>query len=114
MTSLDAKRAGRALYQATSSNGAARTTLDSLEQFATLIGEHADLREALMSPFVPADRKVAIITQITDLLGTAPAARHTLEVAPITPGGTPQYPLPGRGRPSLEGNVIHVDDRCSS
>ncbi len=49
MTSLDAKRAGRALFQATQPHGAARATLDSLEQFAALLGEHADLRDALMS-----------------------------------------------------------------
>jgi F-type H+-transporting ATPase subunit delta len=80
MTSVDAKRSGRALYQATRPHGAARATLDSLEQFAALLGEHADLREALMSPFVPADRKVAVVTQVTDLLGTVPAARQTLVI----------------------------------
>jgi F-type H+-transporting ATPase subunit delta len=78
MTSLDAKRAGRALFQATQRNGAARATLDSLEQFAALLGQEAELRDALMSVFVPADRKMAAITQVAELLGTAPAARQTL------------------------------------
>ncbi|AMY13028.1 F-type ATPase subunit delta [Luteitalea pratensis] len=78
MTSLDAKRAGRALFQATQPKGAARATLDSLEQFAALLGQEAELRDALMSVFVPADRKMAAITQVAELLGTAPAARQTL------------------------------------
>jgi len=78
MTSLDAKRSGRALFLATQPHGAARATLDSLEQFAALLGEQAALRDALLSVFVPADRKMAVITQVADLPGTAPAARQTL------------------------------------
>ena len=80
MRSLDAKRAGRALYEATRPHGAARVTLDSLERFAAVIDGHPDLRNALTSPFVPADRKVAIVDQVAALLGTAPAARQTLRI----------------------------------
>ena len=78
MTSLDAKRAGRALFQATQPHGTARATLDGLEQFAALLTEHADLREAVTSVFVPADKKAAVVSQVTALLGTPAAARQTL------------------------------------
>jgi F-type H+-transporting ATPase subunit delta len=78
MTSLDAKRAGRALFQATQPHGTARATLDGLEQFAALLGEHADLREAVTPVFVPAAQKAAVVSQVTAMLGTPPAARQTL------------------------------------
>lgn len=80
MTSLDAKRAGRALYQATQPGGAARATLDGLVEFQAALDEHADLREAMTSVFVPADKKLGILEQVADLLGTPPAARQTLRI----------------------------------
>jgi len=78
MTSLDAKRAGRALYQATQPQGTARATLDGLVEFMTLLEENAELRDVVTSVFVPADKKMGIIERVTDMLGTAPAARQTL------------------------------------
>jgi F-type H+-transporting ATPase subunit delta len=78
MTSLDAKRSGRALFEATQPHGTARATLDSLDQFVAILREHANLRDALMSPFVDPHKKMAAITQVADLLGTAPAARSML------------------------------------
>ena len=80
MTSLDAKRAGRALYQATQPHGAARATLDGLLEFKALLEEHAELREVVTSVFVPADLKIRVIEQVTATLGTAPAARQTLVI----------------------------------
>ena len=78
MTSLEAKRSGRALFEATQPHGAARATLDSLEDFVAVLREHADFREALLSPFVEPQKKMAAITQVADMLNTAPAARSTL------------------------------------
>ncbi|BCS36114.1 ATP synthase subunit delta [Luteitalea sp. TBR-22] len=78
MTSLDAKRAGRALFQATQPHGTARATLDGLVEFMALLQENAELREVVTSVFVPASVKVGIIEQVADQLGTVPAARQTL------------------------------------
>jgi len=78
MKSLDAKRSGRALFEATQPHGAARATLDSLEEFVAVLREHADFREALMSPFVDPHKKEAAINQAADLMNMAPAARSTL------------------------------------
>jgi F-type H+-transporting ATPase subunit delta len=78
MTSLDAKRAGRALYLATQPNGAARATLDGLLEFMALLQENTELRDVVTSVFVPADVKRRVIEQVTDQLHTAPAARQTL------------------------------------
>jgi F-type H+-transporting ATPase subunit delta len=80
MTSLDAKRAGRALFQATQPQGTARATLDGLLQFKSLLEEHAELREVVTSVFVPANLKIRVIEQVTAMLGTAPAARQTLVI----------------------------------
>lgn len=80
MTSLDAKRAGRALYQATQPHGAARATLDGLLEFKALLEEHAELRDVVTSVFVPADLAIRVIEQVTAALGTAPAARQTLVI----------------------------------
>lgn len=80
MTSLEAKRAGRALYQATQPQGTARPTLDGLLAFQSALDEHADLRQALVSVFVPADRKRVVVEQVADLLGTPQAARQLLVV----------------------------------
>jgi F-type H+-transporting ATPase subunit delta len=80
MTSLEAKRAGRALYQSTQPHGAARATLDGLVVFMALLEDHAELREVVTSVFVPASMKIGIIEQVTDTLGTAPAARQTLTI----------------------------------
>jgi F-type H+-transporting ATPase subunit delta len=78
MTSLDAKRSGRALFEATQPHGAARATLDSLDEFVTVLRDHPDLRDALLSPFVDPQKKMAVITQVAGMLNTAPAARSTL------------------------------------
>jgi F-type H+-transporting ATPase subunit delta len=78
MTSLDAKRSGRALFEATQPHGTARATLDSLDEFVAVLREHADFREALLSPFVDPDKKMAAITEVAHMLNTAPAARSTL------------------------------------
>jgi F-type H+-transporting ATPase subunit delta len=78
MTSLEAKRAGRALFQATQPDGAARPTLDGLVAFMALLQDHAELRDVVTSVFVPAPIKMGIVEQITDALGTPPAARQTL------------------------------------
>lgn len=78
MTSLEAKRSGRALFEATQPKGTARATLDSLDAFVAVLREHTDFREALMSPFVDPQKKMAAITQVADMLNAAPAARSTL------------------------------------
>lgn len=78
MTSLDAKRAGRALFLATHPHGAARATLDGLLEFMALLQENAELREVVTSVFVPVDVKCRVIEKVTDALQTAPAARQTL------------------------------------
>ena len=78
MTSLDAKRSGRALFEATQPHGTARATLDSLDEFVAVLREHADFREALLSPFVDPDKKMAAITEVAHMLNTAPAALSTL------------------------------------
>ena len=78
MTSLEAKRAGRALFQATQPTGQARITLDGLLAFADLLEQHADLREAFGSVFVPAELKAGVVGQVADLLATPKAARQML------------------------------------
>ena len=78
MTALDAKRSGRALFLATQPHGTARETLDGLVAFATLLQEHADLREVLTSPFVSPAQKRPVVEQLTAMLETPPAARQTL------------------------------------
>jgi F-type H+-transporting ATPase subunit delta len=78
MTSLDAKRAGRALYLATEPHGAARPTLDGLLEFMALLQQNAELREVVTSVFVPVDAKIRVIERVTDALQTAPAAKQTL------------------------------------
>ena len=78
MTSLEAKRSGRALFEATQPRGAARATLDSLDEFVAVLRAHPDFLEALMSPFVAPDKKMAVINQVADILNTAAAARSTL------------------------------------
>jgi len=78
MTSLDAKRAGRALFQATQAHGTARATLDGLLAFKALLQENAELRDLITSVFVPVQVKTNVIEQITAALGTPAAARQTL------------------------------------
>ncbi len=80
MTSLEAKRAGRALFQATRHLGLARQTLDGLQAFTALLDSHADLRDVVMSVFVPPAAKRAVIEQVADLAGTPPAARSLLTI----------------------------------
>lgn len=78
MTSLDAKRAGRALYESTSPHGTARATLDGLLAFRALLEEHPDLRDVVTSVFVPPDLKRGVVERVADALETPLAARQTL------------------------------------
>jgi F-type H+-transporting ATPase subunit delta len=80
MTAQDARRAGRALFEVTHPRGEARPTLDALTSFEALLVEHPPLREALLSPFVPGDRKRAIVDQVTALEPMPVAARQLLGV----------------------------------
>lgn len=78
MTSLQAKRAARALYQATEPHGTARATLDGLVAFMALLEEHTELRDVVTSVFVPPSVKGAVIAPIADAMGLIPPARQTL------------------------------------
>ena len=80
MTSQDARRAGRTLFEVTQARGDARPTLDGLLAVAALMDDHDELRTALLSPFVTPDAKRGIVGQLAATLGIAPAARQTLEV----------------------------------
>ena len=80
MTSLDAKRAGRALFHATQHHGTARQTLDGLHAFTALMESNTELRDAVMSVFVPPAAKRAIVEQVADAIGTPPAARTLLTI----------------------------------
>lgn len=78
MTSLQAKRAARALYQATEPHGTARATLDGLIDFMALLQDNTELRDVVTSVFVPPSTKGAVISRVADAMGLAPAARQTL------------------------------------
>lgn len=78
MTSLDAKRAGRALFHATQAQGTSRATLDGLLAFKALLQENSELRDLITSVFVPVSVKTNVIEQVTAALGTPDAARQTL------------------------------------
>ena len=78
MTSLDAKRAGRALFQATQAQGTSRATLDGLLAFKALLQENTELRDLITSVFVPVAVKTNVIEQVSAALGTPPAAKQTL------------------------------------
>ena len=65
MTRCDAKRAGRALFDVTQPQRQRPPHARRPRRFETLSREHAELREALPSPFVPADAKVGIVAQVT-------------------------------------------------
>ncbi|MCC6163267.1 MAG: ATP synthase F1 subunit delta [Acidobacteria bacterium] len=80
MTSLEARRAGRALFQATQHQGIARQTLDGLHAFTALLDSHGELRDAVMSVFVPPAAKRAIVEQVADAIGAPPAARTLLTI----------------------------------
>lgn len=80
MTTPEARRAGRALFDVTNEVGNARLTLDGLAAFETLVREHDELHKALQSPFVTGEAKVGIVTQLATALGIAPAAAHTLQL----------------------------------
>lgn len=80
MTAPEARRAGRALFEVTQARGDARPTLDGLEAFAALSREHADLSQALLSPFVTGDAKRAIVGQVASAAGLPPAASQTLQL----------------------------------
>jgi F-type H+-transporting ATPase subunit delta len=78
MTSLDAKRAARALFQATQAQGTARATLDGLQAFRALLQESTELRDLITSVFVPVSVKTNVIEQVTAALGTPAAAKKAL------------------------------------
>lgn len=78
MTSLDAKRAGRALFKATHAHGTSRATLDGLLAFKALLQENTELRNLITSVFVPVPVKTRVIEQVTAALGTPEAAKQTL------------------------------------
>lgn len=80
MIASEARRAGRALFEATRATGQARPTLDSLLSFGALLDAHDDLRQVLLSPFVPAPNKRAVVDQIAALAPMAPAATQVLGI----------------------------------
>jgi F-type H+-transporting ATPase subunit delta len=77
---VEARRAGRALFEVTQPKGEARPTLDALLTFGALLDQHAELREALSSPFVQADAKRAIVNEVTGLDAMPTAARQVLRL----------------------------------
>ena len=80
MKAADARRAGRALFEATRASGASRPTLDGLLAFSALLQEHAELDHALRSPFVTGEAKAAVVDRVGAALGLAPAAASTLRI----------------------------------
>lgn len=80
MTAQQARRAGRALFEVTNGSGEARPTLDALTAFGAMLASHADLQQALESPFVPGEAKRAIVNEITGLESMPTAARQLLRV----------------------------------
>ena len=80
MTAPEARRAGRTLFEVTHATGQARPTLDALLAFQQLVDGHEELRQALVSPFVAADAKRAIVNELTALDSMPAPARHTLRL----------------------------------
>lgn len=80
MNAVEARRAGRALFEVTQPRGEARPTLDALLTFGALLDQHAELREALSSPFVHGDAKRAIVNEVTGLESMPTAARQVLRL----------------------------------
>ena len=80
MKAVEARRAGRALFEVTQPKGEARPTLDALLTFGALLDQHAELRDALSSPFVPGDAKRAIVNEVTGLEPMPTAARQVLRL----------------------------------
>lgn len=80
MNAQEARRAGRALFEVTQPGGESRPTLDALLAFGQLLDQHAELREALLSPFVSGDAKRAVVNEVTALEPMPAAARQVLRV----------------------------------
>jgi F-type H+-transporting ATPase subunit delta len=78
VTAPEARRAARALFEVTQGRGDARPTLDGLDAFVAVMQEHAELGNALRSPFVAGEGKRAVVEQVTNALGIAPAATQVL------------------------------------
>ncbi|MGI8673145.1 MAG: ATP synthase F1 subunit delta [Luteitalea sp.] len=78
MTPHDARRAARALFAVCRAQGDARATLEGLQVFDDRLEGHAELKAALLSPFVAADAKHAITDQVSADLPLTSAARQTL------------------------------------
>ena len=80
MNAAEARRAGRALFEVTQPKGEARPTLDALLTFGALLDQHAELRDALSSPFVSGEAKRAIVNEVTGLESMPAAARQLLRL----------------------------------
>lgn len=80
MTAPEARRAARALYEVTHARGEARPTLDALLSFGAMVEAHAELRQALLSPFVVSEAKRAIVNEITGTEAMPTAARQLLRL----------------------------------
>jgi F-type H+-transporting ATPase subunit delta len=80
VTPRDVKRAGRALFEIARQRDEVEASVAALSALAALVEEHADLRQALVSPFVPATAKQGVIDALAPPLEMPDAVRRTLHV----------------------------------
>lgn len=80
MTPRDIARAARSVFDILHARDEAAAGIASLEALAALMGEHAELRQALVSPFVPAASKRGIIDALAPGLAMTDVIRRTLHV----------------------------------
>jgi len=80
VTPRDITRAARSVSDIIHARNEAAPAIGSLEAMAALMVEHAELRKALVSPFVPSASKRGIIDELAPRLAMTDVIRRTLHV----------------------------------
>jgi F-type H+-transporting ATPase subunit delta len=79
-TRTSATRYAKALLDVTSSDTDAGKVERDLTTFVDLLGSSSDLRQALLSPSVPASGKRGIVTTVAERIGMAPTGVRLLQL----------------------------------
>lgn len=79
-TRTSATRYAKALLEVAASDADAAKIEGDLTAFSQLVGTHADLRQALLSPSVPASGKRGIVAAVAERLGMAASGVRLLQL----------------------------------
>lgn len=80
MTPRDVQRTARAIFDIVHARGEGMAAVAALEELATLMASHDDLKQALLSPFVPGSARIGVIDALAPHLAMPDSIRRSLHV----------------------------------